>query len=150
MWFSALPAPLKLHIQNPLPISSTVPPLDMSKPSKTCLSDFISKLLNLSYPSALGLHEEEGKSFSDVVKEDIQMVDVTVWNCLELLNTLCNNNAIIIIMTMHWGQLLVGIPEFPRIPWHVDWRSLWLVDVPRHHLTLTFGIMWKTCSSTLI
>lgn len=64
----------------------------MSKPSKTCLSDFISKLLNLSYPSALGLHEEEGKSFSDVVKEDIQMVDVTVWNCLELLNTLCNNN----------------------------------------------------------
>lgn len=88
----------------------------MSKPSKTCLSDFFSKLLNLSCPSAVGLHEEEEKSFRDVVKEDIQMVDVTVWNYLELLNTLCNNNAIIIIMMMHWGQLLVGIPEFPRIP----------------------------------
>lgn len=51
------------------------------------------------------------------MKEDIQMVAVTVWNCLEPLNTLCNNNAIIIMMMMmHWGQLLVGIPEFPRIP----------------------------------
>lgn len=47
------------------------------------------------------MRRRERVSVIDIQKEDIQMVDVTVWNCLELLNTLCNNNAIIIIMTMH-------------------------------------------------
>lgn len=116
--FSSFPSAWQLHIQHPL---STIFPLHMSKPSQPCVSNFVSKLLNLDDSLPLYFWTAWGKVTDEkmeTVTACTAVISHTVFRCccLFIPGTYTGEGVKL------WMFLITRLCVYNHPTWHI-WKS---------------------------